>query len=156
TSVAQEPTLDSVTLYHRVQRAAGQWARRHRGAVIELHAYAAPDGVDAAELTKRMWAELGNLWPETAGMTILDVDERVGRDAPAFGLGSDASRPGVGTDAPGLFLAGDWVRMPFPAALMERAAASAVLAVNAILESHGVGPEPVLSVVPRGLLAPRS
>jgi carotenoid phi-ring synthase / carotenoid chi-ring synthase len=155
TSVAQEPTLDSVTLYHRVQRPAGQWARRRGGAVIELHAYAAPDGVDAAQLTKRMWTELGNLWPETSDMTILDVDERVGRNAPAFSLGSDATRPGVETDAAGLYLAGDWVRMPFPAALMERAAASAVLAVNAILERHGVGPEPVLSVAPRGLLAPR-
>jgi hypothetical protein len=56
----------------------------------------------------------------------------------------------------GLYLAGGWVRMPFPAALMERAAASAVLAVNAVLEENGAGPEPVLSVVPRGLLALRS
>ncbi len=155
TSVAQEPTLDSVTLYHRIQRSAGQWARRHGGAVIELHAYAAPDGVDAVDLTKRMWAELGELWPETRQMSVVDVVERVGRDAPAFGLGSDATRPGVRTDAAGLYLAADWVRMPFPAALMERAAGSAVLAVNAILAEHGVGPEPVLSVAPRGLLAPR-
>lgn len=155
TSIAQEPTLDSVTLYHRVQRPSGQWARRHGGAVIELHAYAAPDGVDAAELTKRMWAELGGLWPEIAQLSVVDVDERVGRNAPAFGLGSDATRPGVRTDAEGLFLAGDWVRMPFPAALMERAAASAILAVNAVLGRHGVSPEPVLSVAPRGLLAPR-
>jgi isorenieratene synthase len=156
TSVAQEPTLDSVTLYHRIQRPAAQWARRHQGAVIELHAYAAPDGIDAAELTKRMWAELSGLWPEIAPMSIIDVDERVGRDAPAFGLGSDATRPAVETDAAGLYLAGDWVRLAFPAALMERAAASAILAVNAILERHGVGPEPVLSVAPRGLLAPRT
>jgi isorenieratene synthase len=155
TSVAQEPTLDSVTLYHRIQRSAGQWARRHGGAVIELHAYAAPDGVDAVDLTKRMWAELGELWPETRELSILDVEERVGRDAPAFGLGSDATRPGVQTDAKGLYLAADWVRMPFPAALMERAAASAILAVNAILAEHGAGPEPVLSVAPRGLLAKR-
>ena len=153
TSIAQEPTLDSVTLYHRVQRAPGQWAKRNGGAVIELHAYAAPDGIDATELTKRMWHELGGLWPETTRMSIMDVRERVGRDAPAFGLGSDTSRPGVRTDADGLYLAGDWVRTPFPAALMERAAGTALLAVNAILERHGVSPEPVLSVVPQGLLA---
>jgi isorenieratene synthase len=155
TSVAEEPTLDSVTLYHRIERAAGQWARRRGGAVIELHAYAAPDGVDAGELTRRMWTELNHLWPETTRMSILDVDERVGRDAPAFGLGSDATRPGVRTDAAGLYFAGDWVRMPFPAALMERAAASAVLAANAVFERHGARPEPVLSVAPHGLLAPR-
>ncbi|MET0423049.1 MAG: FAD-dependent oxidoreductase [Actinoplanes sp.] len=156
TSVAEEPTLDSVTLYHRFQRAAGQWARRRGGAVIELHAYAAPDGVDAPEQTRRMWAELGRLWPEIEHLSILEVEERVGRDAPAFGLGSDATRPGVRTDAAGLYLAGDWVRMPFPSALMERAAASAVLAANAIIQRYGAGPEPVFSVAPRGLLAPRS
>ncbi|MBM2619326.1 FAD-dependent oxidoreductase [Actinoplanes sp. LDG1-06] len=156
TSVAGEPTLDSVTLYHRIEQATTQWARRTGGSVIELHAYAAPDGVDAAELTKRMWAELGALWPETTGMTILDVDERVGDDAPAFAPGSDATRPGVLSDADGVYLAGDWVRVPFPAGLMERAAGSAILAVNAILGRHGVRAAPLLSVVPRGLLAPRS
>ena len=123
--------------------------------MIELHAYAAPDGIEAPELTKRMWSELGELWPETRRMSILDSDERVGHDAPAFGLGSDATRPGVRTDADGLYLAGDWVRTPFPAALMERAAGSAMLAVNAILGRHGVGPVAVYSVPPRGLLAGR-
>ncbi len=151
--VSQEATLDSVTLCHRLERSAAQWARRIGGSVLEVHAYAAPDGLGAAELTKRMWAELGALWPETAEMSILHVEERVGHDAPAFDLGSDATRPGVVTDADGLYLAGDWVRTPFPSALMERAAASAVLAVNAVLQRHGAAPAQVYSVAPRGLLA---
>lgn len=155
TSVAEEATLDSVTLYHRIERAAGQWARRRGGGVLELHAYAAPAGVAPAELTRRMWAELNVLWPETAGMRILDVQERVGDDAPAFNPGSDATRPGVRTGADGLYLAGDWVGVPFPAALMERAAGSAILAVNAILDTHGLRRATVLSVAPRGLLAGR-
>jgi isorenieratene synthase len=154
-SVSQEATLDSITLYHRIERAAGQWARRRGGAVIELHAYAAPDGIAAPELGKRMWHELGELWPEARRLRVLDQDDRVGTDAPAFGLGSDATRPGVRTDASGLYLAGDWVRTPFPAALMERAAGSAMLAVNAILGRYGVGPEPIYSVPTRGLMAPR-
>jgi len=61
----------------------------------------------------------------------------------------------VTTDADGLFVAGDWVRMPFPCALMERSAASAAMAANAILRRHGVRPVQVFSVPPRGLLAPR-
>jgi isorenieratene synthase len=155
TSVSQEPTLDSVTLYHRIERACGQWARRRGGAVIELHAYAADEGVDAAELAKRMWSELEGLWPETRSLRVLDQIDRVGHDAPAFGVGSDATRPGVRTDAGGLYLAGDWVRMPFPSALMERAAGSAVLAVNAVLDRHRVRPVQVYSVPVRGLLARR-
>jgi carotenoid phi-ring synthase / carotenoid chi-ring synthase len=103
-----------------------------------------------------MWSELGALWPETTRMSIVDVEERVGADAPAFGLGSDALRPGVRTDADGLYLAGDWVKTPFPAALMERAAGTAMLAVNAILQRHGAGPGPILSVAPRGLLVRRN
>ncbi len=153
TGVSREATLDSITLYHRLTRGAGQWARRHGGAVIELHAYAAPHGVAADELGRRMRAELAALWPETAGMAIIDVDERVGADAPAFDVGSDTDRPGVCTEATGLYLAGDWVRMPIPTALMERAAASATMAANAILEQHGAAPAPLYSVPPRGLLA---
>ena len=155
TSVSQEPTLDSVTLYHRIERASGQWARRRGGAVIELHAYAADEGVDAAELAKRMWSEFEGLWPETRSLRVLDQVDRVGHDAPAFGVGSDATRPGVRTDADGLHLAGDWVRMPFPSALMERAAGSAMLAVNAVLDRHRVRPVQVYSVPVRGLLARR-
>jgi isorenieratene synthase len=36
---------------------------------------------------------------------------------------------------------------------MERAAGSAILAANAILDRYGVGPHQVWSVAPRGLLA---
>jgi isorenieratene synthase len=154
--VSQEATLDSISVYSRLERASAHWARRTGGSIIELHAYAAPDGPDADELADRMTAELHALWPETAAARVIDRDARVGRDAPAFGLGSDATRPGVRTDAAGLYLAGDWVRMPFPSALMERSASSAILAVNAVSERYGVRSEPVWSVPPRGLLAGRS
>jgi isorenieratene synthase len=155
TSVSQEDTLDSVTLYHRIDRASGQWARRRGGSVLELHAYAAEEHVDADEQAKRMWSELGALWPETARLSLLHQEARVGHDAPAFGIGSDATRPGIETDADGLYLAGDWVKTPFPSALMERAAGSAILAVNAILARHGARAAQVYSVPPRGLLAGR-
>jgi isorenieratene synthase len=154
--ISGEQTLDSVALYHRIEHGAAQWARRRGGAVVELHAYAADRDTDATELTRRMWAELRGLWPETKEMAVLDVEERVGGDAPAFEVGSDAMRPGVRTDAPGLHLAGDWVKMPFPSALMERAAASAVLATNAILHSRGARPAQVWSVPTRGLLTKRA
>ncbi|SNT50159.1 isorenieratene synthase [Asanoa hainanensis] len=153
TSISGEATLDSVTLYHRAERESGQWAARTGGSVLELHAYAAPAGVDASEIADRMRTELTTIWPEVRDLAIVDSDHRVGHDAPAFDLGSDATRPAVRTDLGGLYLAGDWVRMPFPCALMERAASSALLAANAILERHAARPAPVLSVAPSGLLA---
>jgi len=61
----------------------------------------------------------------------------------------------VSTHVPGLALAGDFVRLPFPSALMERAASSGILAANAILALRGVDPEPIHTVAPRGPLSGR-
>jgi carotenoid phi-ring synthase / carotenoid chi-ring synthase len=155
TSISGEDTLDSVTLYHQVGPAPARWASRTGGSVLELHAYAAPAGLDSATVAGRLRRELRTIWPEVRSMSIVDSDYRVGQDAPAFDVGSDQNRPGVRTELAGLFLAGDWVRMPFPCALMERAAASALLAANAILAHYDAVPTPVVSVPPRGLLAGR-
>lgn len=154
--VAGQPTLDSATVYHRLEQGSARWARRTGGGVIELHAYACDAAPDAATAAEWMWVELGRLWPEAATMRRIDLDARVRCDAPAFPVGGDRHRPGVVTDASGVYLAGDWVRLPFPSALMERAAAAGVLAANAVLDSAGAAAEPVRCVVPYGLLARRS
>ncbi len=153
TSVSREPTLDSVTLYHRLEREPMRWAAATGGSVVELHAYAAPRGVPADDLHARMRAEWAGLWDEVGALPVLAEDVRVGADAPAFGLGSAAHRPGVTTDAPGIRLAGDGIALPFPSALMERAVASGLLAANDVLAAEGVAAEPVVSIRPRGLLA---
>ena len=50
-------------------------------------------------------------------------------------------------------MAGDHVETPFLTGLMERAAASGVLAANDVLAEVGAGPEPIRGVPQRGLLA---
>jgi carotenoid phi-ring synthase / carotenoid chi-ring synthase len=77
----------------------------------------------------------------------------VERDCPAFPPGGHAGRPGVETPEPDVALAGDFVRMEFPTALMERAVSSGFLAASALLRPHGVRPEPLRSVPPTGPLA---
>ena len=151
TGVTREPTLDSVTLYSRIERGSIQWARRTGGEVLELHSYASPYGLDAHGAAERMWSELSGLWPEARMMRVVDFEARQEAKAPGFQPGSDAERPGVRTDAAGLVLAGDWVSLPFPTALMERAAASGVLAANDVLAAAGARAEPVYSIRPRGL-----
>jgi len=155
TSIADPGVLDSVTLYHRLEAGALSWHERTGGSVIELHAYACPPDVGAAELGATMLAELGQLWPEIRGLRQLDQYCRVGTDAAGFPVGGHATTPGVRTVVPGLTLAGDWVATPFPSALMERAAATGIGAANVILSAHGYRTEPVWSVPPRGLLAGR-
>ncbi|WNM42332.1 FAD-dependent oxidoreductase [Micromonospora halotolerans] len=153
--VSRQPTLDSVTLYHRLEDEPRRWAERTGGAVVELHAYACEPDVPAGELAERMRAELIALWPEAAGLRARELRARVEAQAPAFTPGSHARRPGVRTDAAGLYLAGDGIRTDFPSALMERSAATGIVAANHILRAEGAAAEPVHSVRPRGLLAGR-
>ena len=49
-------------------------------------------------------------------------------------------------------LAGDWVKLPFPTALLERAAASGVMAANMLLDRWDVRGEPVWTLPPRGFM----
>ena len=150
--VSRESTLDSVTVYSRLEAGSARWARATGGEVLELHAYAAPGGISPTIAADRMWTELGLLWPETAELSVVDLDARVGHDAPGFPPGSDASRPGVRTGDRSLLLAGDWVRLPFPSALMERAAVTGVLAAGDVLAAAGARAEPVEVIRPHGLL----
>ena len=46
--------------------------------------------------------------------------------------------------------AGDWVKMPFPCGLMERAVTSGLLAANNVLRREGAARRTLLSVNPAG------
>jgi isorenieratene synthase len=155
TSIADPGLLDSVTLYHRIEAGARQWHERTGGSVVELHAYACPSGVGAADLGTEMLTELRARWPEVAGLNPIDRYCHVGTDAAGFPIGAHDTTPGVRTEVPGLTLAGDWVAAPFPCALMERAAATGIIAANTILGPRGYPTEPLWSVPPRGMLAGR-
>lgn len=153
--VSRQPTLDSVTLYHRLEDEPRRWAERTGGSVVELHAYACEPDVPAEELAERMRVELTRLWPEAADLRVRELRARVAAQAPAFTPGSHVGRPGVRADADGLYLAGDGIATEFPSALMERSAATGIIAANHILRAEGAAAEPVRSVRPRGLLAGR-
>ncbi|MFC5994758.1 FAD-dependent oxidoreductase [Pseudonocardia hispaniensis] len=151
-AVSREPTLDSITVYSRLERASAQWAARTGGSIVELHSYSC-DAPDAETATARMRAELAALWPETARAPLVHLQQRLEAVAPAFPPGSAGTRPGVRTDARGVRVAGDFVELPFVCGLMERAAASGVLAANDVLAEVGARPEEVRGVPQRGLLA---
>lgn len=151
-AVSREPTLDSVTVYSRLEEPSAAWARRTGGSVVELHSYActAPDA-DAA--TARMRAELAALWPETRDARVVHLQQRLEATAPAFPPGSAGSRPHVAGQARGIRVAGDFVETPFLTGLMERAAVTGVLAANDVLAEVGAGPEEIRGIPQRGLLA---
>jgi carotenoid phi-ring synthase / carotenoid chi-ring synthase len=145
--------LDAVSFYHRIETDSAQWTKAHGGAVIELHCYAVPDDVTESEVRQSMLDDLLQFFPELNGYRIADEHLQIKRDFTAFHTGQYAHRPTVETGESGLFCAGDWVKLPFPAMLMEAACASGLCAANAILRQHGLQEEPVHVVPLKGLMA---
>ena len=145
--------LDSIAVYERFQDESEAWSRHHDGSVVELHGYALRSD-DPAAIRSDLLAGLHALYPESQRARIVDERFQLRQDCPAFPPGSYAHRPSPDIGVPDLTLAGDFVRMPFPCALMERAAASGVLAANLLLAGLDVAPHPIHSVPNHGLLAP--
>ncbi len=147
--------LDAVALVDRTDPHARAWAHANGGSVLELHCYAVPSELPDDEVADRMRDELARHVPGLHDATVVHRHLQLRRDFTALHVGMGAARPGVVTDVPGLVLAGDWVRLPCPAMLMEAAHTSGLLAANAICRAIGVGTDPVWSVPLRGLLASR-
>ena len=90
--------LDNISVLDRYDRQAGDWARRHHGSVIELHAYAAP--ADPA-LGKRTVERLHALYPETGAARTVAESVLWREDCPLAGVGDFARRPGWSRRSPG-------------------------------------------------------
>jgi len=145
--------LDNISVYEALEDESRDWARRTGGSVVELHAYALGPGQAPEALRAELLAGLHALYPETREARILDQRFLLRQDCPAFAPGSYVLRPGVATPYRGLALAGDFVKLPFPTALMERAASAGFLAAGCLLNEVDVAPEPLWSVATRGPLA---
>jgi len=109
------------------------------GQYLALSQSAAHDEIDApvAELRERYLPELERLLPATRGAQVKDffvTRERTATFAPVPGVGR--LRPGAGTKAPGLCLAGAWTATGWPAT-MESAVRSGVSAAGAALSALG-------------------
>jgi isorenieratene synthase len=145
--------IDNISLYHLFEDESRAWHEVNGGAVVELHAYAIGTDTDDTELRAQLLGALHELYPETREARIVEERYLVRQDCPAFAPGSHATRPTVQTPFEGVALAGDFVKLPIPSALMERAATSGLLAANLLLARSGVRSEPILSIRDRGVLA---
>ncbi len=148
--------LDNISLYHLFEDESRSWVERHGGAVVELHAYAVDPGLSEPAVREDLQRAFHAFYPEFEGARVIEERFLLRRDCPAFAPGSFHDRPGVTTPHEGIALAGDFVRLPIPSALMERAVASGFLAANHLLAPEGVRPEPIRSIPRRGLLGRRA
>lgn len=152
--------LDSVTLVDQNEQESRSWVEARRaeggdGSVIELHCYSLPVEFPADEALMRegLLAEFHHFFPEMQGAELIHEYFYVRQDFPSFHTGQFATRPTWNTELDTLFLAGDWVRLPFPAMLMEAAYTSGLLAANAISKRESVRQTPVWTVPTRGIMA---
>jgi len=148
--------LDSVSVYHRIERESAEWVRRNGGGIFELHCYAVPDELTTnAEVRAAFLEELPFFFPELRDAEIRHEVLQVRDDFTAHHVGMWADRPATDTGIPGLTLAGDWVKLPCPAMLMEAACTAGLLSANVILSREGLCEAPVHTVPLKGLLAQR-
>ncbi len=144
---------DSICLYHRIQTEYIAWNKKTGGSVVELHAYCYPEQEfpDQTTLLNTFEAELYEIVPELTNAEMLHRELVNQKNFSGYPPGSYANRPTTESDIPNLFFAGDWVKMPFPCGLMERAVSSGFLAANAILNQQGLQQRKLLSVKPEGI-----
>ena len=146
--------LDSITFYERVHKDAESWANTHQGSILELHSYCIPDDIRTESMLRQQLREdLEHFLPELTDATIVHEHLQWRRDFPAFHVGQYATRPTTRTPIPGLVLAGDWVKLPVPAMLMEAACTSGLFAANEILLALGRNGIPISTVPRRGIFA---
>lgn len=144
--------LDNISLYHLFEDESRRWAARTGGSVVELHAYAVDDNFSTDELRREMLLGLHALYPETQAAKVVEERWLVRQDCPSFERGQHDLRPTVATPIKNVYLAGDFVKLDVPTALMERAVMSGFLAANHILEARAGTAQPIRHVSTRGLL----
>lgn len=152
-SIAGHGVLDSITLYDRFEGESRRYALRTGGSVVQLQAFGLDAERDDASIRVELKATLGKLYPELAGAEPLHEVYLRGAEGPSFAPGSGATRARVATPYGNITIAGDHVKVPFPSALMERAASSGIMAANALLDRWDVRGEVLYTIPPRGFIA---
>lgn len=146
--------LDSVTLYHKMEKESAEWSKKNKGGIFELHSYAVPkDLVSDEEVKFHLMNELYHYFPELKGMIIFHEYFQHRDDFPGFHTNQYANRPEVKTEIPGFYLAGDWVKMNNCTMLMEAAYTSGSIAANYIMQAEGLRENQLVSVPLKGILA---
>jgi carotenoid phi-ring synthase / carotenoid chi-ring synthase len=154
TSLSGYRLTDSITLYHRIQDQFISWAEKTGGSVVELHAYCYKEKEFPTQevLLTTFEQELYEIVPSLQNATLLHRELVNQKNFSGYPPNSYANRPETCTAVPNLFFAGDWVKMPFPCGLMERAVSSGLLAANEIIRREGLQRRVIFSVNPEGIL----
>jgi isorenieratene synthase len=145
--------LDSVTVYHRMEKTSEDWVQKNGGGIFELHSYALPDDFPEEQVRKQLVEEFVSYFPEIDDYKIKYEYLQIRDDFTAFHTNLFNNRPGFKTEIENLYLAGDWLKLDCPAMLMEAATTSALYCANNIISKEGLKEEPMFSVPLKGIFA---
>jgi len=145
---------DSITLYHRIQQQFIDWSERTGGSVVELHAYCYKEKEFPTQevLLSTFEQELYEIVPSLSSATLLHRELVNQKNFSGYPPNSYQDRPMTQTTMNNLLFAGDWVKMPFPCGLMERAVSSGLLAANGICHQERFQRRDLLTVMSEGVL----
>ena len=144
--------LDSITFYHNMEIESSYWSKKNNGGIFELHCYALPDELkEDTDIKIHLLKEMLHFFPELEGFNIKHEYFQHRHDFPAFHVGLHNDRPTIKTEVPGLFLAGDWVKMENSTMLMEAAYTSGAMAANEIFKLEQLRENQLESVAKKGI-----
>lgn len=154
TSLSGYSLTDSITLYHRIQEQFIKWSKHTGGSVVELHAYCykEKDFPTQIDLLNTFEKELYEIVPALKESNCLHRELVNQKNFAGYPPNTYDIRPESQSLINNLMFAGDWVKMPFPCGLMERAVTSGLLASNVILKQEKLQRRELLSVNPEGVL----
>ncbi|XP_064639942.1 carotenoid phi-ring synthase-like isoform X2 [Lineus longissimus] len=137
--------LNLVVQHHLLVDEYIKWAKKSNGSMIEyqLNQWTFGD-MNATEVLQRIQRSIKLVFPELISnkakvlFTSLDTFQKT----PSFATNMEKLRPttafSVSFGIPNLFMAGDWLRTTYPAALMEKAVSTGREAANQIFLKEGV------------------
>jgi isorenieratene synthase len=145
--------LDAVTIFNQFDKEAEKWASENSGSVLELHCYSVTsDLYNKAKIQEQLIQELYHYFPELRGKEIAYEYLQMDNNFTSFQMNQHHNRPGHNSPYKQIKFAGDWVKLPIPAMLMEAAFSSGLFAANEILAHENLQAEPIWSVPLNGLL----
>ena len=130
--------LDSVTVYHRMEKTSEDWVVKNGGGIFELHSYALPDDFPEKGVREQLLKEFESYFSEIKNYKIKYEYLQIRDDFTAFHTNLFSNRPGYKTEIENFYFAGDWVKLACPAMLMEAATTSAMYCANEIFKKKGL------------------
>lgn len=140
--------INLIAQYSLLEKEYIDWAQRTGGSVVEFHCYTWSKYFPRDTPDELVWHYISPtvkaIYPEIfeRNFNVLATHVNSYQNFASFEVGLNSFRPNATTFVDyglnNLYIAGDWIRTPFPSALMERAVSTGRRAANEILLKDGV------------------